>query len=1117
MISIFNILTIAKYETQTLIRSWFFRIFAILALLIYGIMAFTGFAGLANSPWSIRGMSSIIPYVTVAMMNIAQAVLAVFLSSDFIKRDKKLDTSEVIFARSMSNADYVFGKTLGNLYLFFGMTIVSFIIGIIANLLAPDVSVHYHLYPTYLLLISVPTLLYIFGLVYVIMILTKNQAITYLITLSYVAATLFYIQNRYGNLFDFMGFFSPMNYSDFTGFANINQLIIQRGIYLLIGLGCISFTVAKVDRLFQSKYLKTFSYTMSVIFLALAGGLVMKFIENRDDFDNKRTEFVELNNKYAKQKRQRVLKHDITLEHNDNTIESKSKILVKNENSVELKQLLFSLNPSLKVSSTKVNGNSTEYRRDQHLLFIELPNKLTNGDSLWIEMEYSGTIDESYMYLDIENEKLQNFDELFIAKNAPKFEFLSSQYVLLTNEAAWYPVAGVSYSTKSPSWYKPDFSMFTLKVKSHKDNFIISQGTKSIDNNNEVSFRNEQLLPEISLIIGDYVEKSVKVDSIDYKLLTLSSHNYYEKYLEKIKDTLPSLISELQGDYERKTGIKYPFKTLSLIEVPVHYRTIKRLWTNNIESVQPEMVFLPENAITIREADFARMLKRKKRNNRRKDEDASELEMQIEIFNTFVNETFYKSKNVDYRRMRKSSADVTNYYNLFPTYYSCSNYIESENWTMFNSMIEIYLQEQTSGEIPNWVKRWRGGVSVSEKANLRLQENSFEELFSTDIDNDIMSQVIELKSKYLLTLLKKSIGEEELKEFIFGFVNNNRYKSVSFEKFNGQLISKFNFDLEQYMQKWYKSKDLPSFEFSRITGFKSKYDGDVNYVIQFKIENSGDVDGMVTATISGKEKRGRRGRRGRGSDVEKVEKSFTVEANTTRKITLVLENKPKKILFNTLTSNNIPSEISIRIDKLKDKKRVRFSEENKIVNETAMVKLSNEIIADNSNKGFETVNNSKESIIKEFINKYKKKSKERYISEYRYPNVWRPTINSAYYGETIKSAHKIRSGKGEQFVRWNIDITQKGEYEVYAYSSDMVKRRRWGRRDKEKSKEKIEYTYKIFSDDGETEVKEDVNNKDNNWIYLGSFYFSKGKAKIELSDITNYDFVLADAIKLVRL
>ena len=59
-------------------------------------------------------ISSSVPLINLYLLNIGQAIVVIFLAADFLKRDKKLDTNEVLYTRSMSNFEYVIGKTLGN-------------------------------------------------------------------------------------------------------------------------------------------------------------------------------------------------------------------------------------------------------------------------------------------------------------------------------------------------------------------------------------------------------------------------------------------------------------------------------------------------------------------------------------------------------------------------------------------------------------------------------------------------------------------------------------------------------------------------------------------------------------------------------------------------------------------------------------------------------------------------------------------------------------------------------------------------------------------------------------------------------------------------------------------
>ena len=133
MLSFFTILSVAEYEFKTLVRSWFFRIFSLLTI---GILILLNIGMFANmySPWTLRGISSSIPYMNLMFLNIIQAIIGIFMASDFLKYDQKLDSTEVIYIRSMSNADYVLGKLLGVFILFFLLNILILLVALVFNI-----------------------------------------------------------------------------------------------------------------------------------------------------------------------------------------------------------------------------------------------------------------------------------------------------------------------------------------------------------------------------------------------------------------------------------------------------------------------------------------------------------------------------------------------------------------------------------------------------------------------------------------------------------------------------------------------------------------------------------------------------------------------------------------------------------------------------------------------------------------------------------------------------------------------------------------------------------------------------------------------------------------------
>ncbi len=140
MISFHNIFSIAKYERTALLKELVFRIFSILS---QGIMLAVNFMliiqGGGDTGWAIRSIPAAIPYLNLLILNIAQAIIAVFLASDFLK---SMDTTEVIYMRSMTNGEYVIGKTWGNLWVFLALNIAVVILALIFNMLSQGTEIN---------------------------------------------------------------------------------------------------------------------------------------------------------------------------------------------------------------------------------------------------------------------------------------------------------------------------------------------------------------------------------------------------------------------------------------------------------------------------------------------------------------------------------------------------------------------------------------------------------------------------------------------------------------------------------------------------------------------------------------------------------------------------------------------------------------------------------------------------------------------------------------------------------------------------------------------------------------------------------------------------------------
>ncbi len=174
-----NIASVAKYEAKLLSRSWFFKIY--LALVV-GI-AVSGAMFLSEQTYMFENITTLIPYAAVLILNILQSIIVIFMSADYLKRDKELDTSEVFYVRPLTNAEYLFGKVLGTIRPFFIVNLALIVITYIVVHYGFTIDVRLWDFVSYFLIIVIPSLIFFIGVSTAMMLIIGNQAITYLLML----------------------------------------------------------------------------------------------------------------------------------------------------------------------------------------------------------------------------------------------------------------------------------------------------------------------------------------------------------------------------------------------------------------------------------------------------------------------------------------------------------------------------------------------------------------------------------------------------------------------------------------------------------------------------------------------------------------------------------------------------------------------------------------------------------------------------------------------------------------------------------------------------------------------------------------------------------------------
>ncbi|MEA3460573.1 MAG: ABC transporter permease subunit, partial [Bacteroidota bacterium] len=1095
-----------------------------------------------NALWSFRAIAANLPYINVLFINVAQAIIAVFLASDFLKRDKKLDTTEVIYARPITNGEYVVGKTLGILVLFVGLVLLALLMTLVFNLVRKDVPVEWETYLYYPLLITIPTLVFILGLSFFMMILFRSQAVTFLVLLGYIGLTLFYFQDKLYGMLDYMAFNLPMVYSDFIGFADFRLILLHRLAYFLLGSGFIFATIRFLNRLPQTGRWNGLNLIGFIGFIA--GGLFVGslYFNSYRDQSREREAFLELNNTYAGKHISDVLSNELQVEQHGRSLQISSFLRVQNQNTERLDTLLFSLNTGFKIDSITSRSEKVEYIRKKQLLMLIPSGGLEAGRRRGFTIYYRGVPDESVAYLDIPREQMNASKRIMVAPINKKPGIIHPDYLLLTPELNWYPVAGVGFNLETFQPREPDYTRFSLTVGVDSTLTAIAPGKLSTDERG-IHFNPEQDLNAFPLVLAPLERRSMEIDGVEYNLYLDPEHDYFSDYFQNIQDTIKALIKEAKDDWELdELDLYYEFRRINLVEVPIQFHAYERPYSQTVEYILPEMILLPEKGTGLSTFDFHRFKWVAENRDRRDDNTRSPREIETDMFKRLLQNTFFRTETRSRGRGGFGGGDrgeklITyqgdvdynkNPYCVFPLYYSYVTGISSWDYPVFNSMLEIYLKE---GFDVSPREGFTGGITDKERANLLLSRNSVVDLFAR-WDTELTASLINQTGSFIISALKNRVGMGDFDYFFYYYLEDHAFSEITFEQFSRDFYDEFGVEVAPYLEVMNAGGEMPTFLISEPEYLQTRDDiGDV-YLVKFSISNVGFARGLVDFNfrIMGQ------GGFGGGGGMSEEKRLYEVDAGETREVQVVLYDRPMMMTVNTLISGNIPSSYNNFLRSATEVTTTNQEEYDRYSTHPVSFRYEDEYVVDNEDEGFTHFSVSRESKLKQYVDSRKVKDEGllyESLNEWWTPSRWTPVAHAAYYGETVRSAMAIRRGDGSNYVNWSTVLPEKGFYDLYVYIPVSAMYQRPSRRDQgggqagqgsgqgrgfgpEFADKGTDYHYSIFSSEGTEEVVYELNNPEDGWNRLGSFHLPADSVRVQLSNQTDGRRVIADAVKWVR-
>jgi hypothetical protein len=1148
-----NIRTVALYEAKTLRRSWFFRLFSVSALGIFTFMNIGLFSPVGDEPWEFISIPSSVPLVNLYLLNIAQAIVVIFLAADFMKRDKKLDTNEVLYTRSMSNFEYVTGKTWGILRLFLGLDLIILCIAMVINIISKSMTADYMAYLSYLLIISVPTIIFSLGLAFMLMSLIKNQAVTFLILLGFAALNMFWLYHKAGSIFDYMAFGLPVFKSGMTGFPGLGYIIYQRLMFLFGGLALVAATILLFRRLPQSKLHTAITCSSLIIFAAGATFCTVRtYSAYRKDVNDKEL-VIETNRVYEEKLFTSLTFASIEFDHKGDSFTAKADLKIINDNNEQVDRYLFSLNPSLIVSQVSSGTKPLTFKKINHIIEIDPEKALLPGQSDSIRISWEGTINESFCYPGYSDNIKEDPFRIAMLNVKKRQAFLTNNYVLLTPESHWYPVTGLNYYPSNPARIKVDFTRYSLRVKTDGGLTPASQG--NVKKENEYYYFSPDFpLTGLTLAIGKYKYDKLKVDSVEYITWYYQGHDYYKTAFSELKDTLPLLISGIMRDLETNFSAEYPFPVLSLIEVPVHFHSYPGKNTQKRAEVQPSVVLLPEKLSTLNQSGFRKQLARQKKRMLRSNQVITDKELQVRMFNTFIRNTFISGENRRYTNGKVWNEPSR--YLLGPSFYFFKNNFYSSEYPVINAVFESHLQKLNQQNRPGDFMGMPGSLSDNDRANLILKELSFKDLLAKNPGSDTIRSVLTVKGDYLFNLIRSKAGIEEFSEWFRNYLDENMFTRTDISRLNTDIKDRFGFEFYPYLNDWFNNRGQPGFLFSKLQAEEIIEDGRSRYQVTFVVSNPEPVPGLFNIAfrtggpggpgsrgmgggpqmMGGQGQAGGGGRtmgismQGRGMAAADISRIVLMGPGEAQKVGIVLDAQPRAMMINTLFSLNIPGEINQPVSSVIRSKvrKESFSGEEKLPVIPSFTEPY-EIITDNEDQGFEISRQNTSSPLKKMLGiKNKNRDKYQQVRMMNIPEYWQPVVQSSYYGKYIRSSVYTKSGTGDRMLTWKATIDKPGYYMIYTYigkmGGGMVRMGPGGVPGGPAGQAGIQQRdnpykdmhYKIYHDEGMEEIIVDFENATDGWNELGRYYLSPDTVKVVLTNLSAGRVVIGDAIKWVR-
>ena len=538
-----------------------------------------------------------------------------------------------------------------------------------------------------------------------------------------------------------------------------------------------------------------------------------------------------------------------------------------------LTSLLWTLNPGLVVEQVTVDNTPTEWLHDQGLLDVDAAVAANTTSTLRIVA--SGLPNATFGYLDsaIDVQSLTPTE-------AEAFQMLGfmpglfdQSYVALMPGIRWLPSAGADTPNGDARTHPPDYFSVDITVEVPEDWLVAGPGRRtrlsesdSPSDRVRYAFRPPSPVPALALLASSFERRSLDIEGVTFEILLSPKHLDNLALFADAQDSIRERVEELLVESARH-GLPYPYDGFSLVETPHLLRGFGGGW--RLDSVQalPGMVLIKETSFPT--ARFARFFDDPEELRELEDAEGGIAGFKRDVIERFFDNDFTggniflgASRNfVAYQTSATGQGAIAlNYvldelFNRLITgkrgYFSAHEFDSQIGVTMMGTMSDMIQGD--SGEIidsiiANTVQR----PAVWDRA----LASSLAELDPSDDPAQVLN-VMALKGGAVADVLYDGLGRQRIAKLLAVLVDRYRGGYFNADQFV-QASKDVGVDIEPLIGDWLNEAALPGFLVSNVVAERLAESDNPNaqYQTRFHVRNDESAPGLFHVRyMSGNRKR----------------------------------------------------------------------------------------------------------------------------------------------------------------------------------------------------------------------------------------------------------------------